>query len=76
MPPDPSRTLLFLNQLQITSAVKIRLKKSGNYAPPFIKFLTTLLLALIVGEKNLTIYFGPPPTQLRNASAIADKDRS
>ena len=74
MPPDPSRTLLFLNQLQISSAVKIRLKKSGNYASPFIKFLTTLLLALVVGEKNLTIYFGPP--QLRNASAIADKDRS
>ena len=44
----------------------------GNYAPPrLLKFLATPLPALVVGEKNLVIGFGPPPL-FRNAFAIAD----
>ena len=30
--------------------------------PPFFKFLATPLPALVVGEENLVIGFGPPPT--------------
>ena len=38
--------------------------------PLLLKFFATPLPALVVGEKNLAIGFGPP-THFRNASAIA-----
>ena len=38
---------------------------------PLLKFLATPLPALVVGEGNLGIGFGPP--HFKNASAIADR---
>ena len=72
MPPDPLQFVLFLNQLQIRSAVKKKtLKKIVEIInpPPLLKFLATPLPALVIGEKNLVIDFGPP--HFRNASVIA-----
>ena len=48
------------------------LKMNGSYGPPLLKYLATPLLALVVGEENLVIGFGPPPPHFRNAFAIAD----
>ena len=39
--------------------------------PPFFKFIATPLPALVVGEENLAIGFGPPSPHFRNAFAIA-----
>ena len=36
-PRNPLELFLFLNQLQISSTKKLRLKKSENYAPPSFK---------------------------------------
>ena len=69
MPPDPLEPFLFLNQLQISSAEKIRLTENVEIRPPLFKFLATPLPVLVVGEENLAIVFGP--LQFRNASAIA-----
>ena len=72
MPPDPLEPFLFLNQLQISSG-KIRTKydeKNVEIMPTPLKFFATSLPALVVGEENLVIGFGPPP-HFRNASAIA-----
>ena len=63
-PRIPLQLFLFLNQLQISSAEKKKLKKCGNYGPPFSKCFATPLPALVGGEKNLVIDFGPPPHTL------------
>ena len=60
MAPDPLELFLSLNQLQISSAENNTIdKKIGNYAPPPLRYLATPLPALIVGEKNQVIGFGP-----------------
>ena len=37
-PGPPQELFVFLNQLQICSAKKIRLKQRGNYVPPILNF--------------------------------------
>ena len=59
----------FLISFKLVLPKKIRWKKWGNYAPSPFKFLATLLPALVVGEENVVIGFGPP--HFRNAFAIA-----
>ena len=58
-PRTPVELFLFLNQLQISSAEKNTL---GFYATPLLKCLISPLPTLVVGEENLVIDFGPPPT--------------
>ena len=41
--------------------IVIDLKKVVIMLPPLLQFLTTPLPALVVGEENLVIGFGPPP---------------
>ena len=74
MSPDPLESFLFLNQLQISSAEKIRLTENVEIMPPPppFKFLATPLPLWVVGEENPVIAFGPP--HFRNASAIAVPD--
>ena len=71
MPPNPPKSCLFNNQLQISFTEKIRWKKCGNYvSPPFLKFLATSLPAVVVGEENLIIGFGPLTLEMLPPSLV------
>ena len=72
LPPNPLKVSSFSISFKLVLPKKIRWKKWGNYAPLFLKFLATPLPALVVGEQNLVIGFGPP--HFRNASTIADQN--
>ena len=68
MPPDPPKA--FLNQLQICFAEKNTPKTMWKFCPLLLKFLATPLTALIVGEENLVIGFGPPTLEILPPSLI------
>ena len=50
MPPDPLELFLFLNQLQIFCAKKMRLKKCENYGPPIKIFRYATVLRLTIRD--------------------------
>ena len=70
-PGPPYSFSCFLISFELVLPKKIRSTKNVEIMlSPFLKFLATPLPALIIGEENLFIGFGPP--HFRNASAIAD----
>ena len=75
MPPDPLELSLLLNQLQICSAGKITLEKNVEIMPSLLKFLPAPLPPLVVGEENLVIGYGPPPTlKMLPSSLLLDRN--
>ena len=73
MPRYPLVSILFLNQLQISFAEKIRLTENVEIMPPplLLKIFATPLPVWVVGKENLASGFRP--LHFRNASAIAER---
>ena len=69
-PPDPPQLFLFLNQLQISSAEKRKLKKMWKLCPPLLKFFATPLPALVVGKKICSLVLGPPTLEMLPPSLV------
>ena len=59
MPPNPPIAFLVSSLASNYFCRKNTLEKNVVIMPPRLKFLATPLPALVVGEKNLAIAFGP-----------------
>ena len=60
-----------MNELKISSAEKMRLKKILKLWAPLFKISRYATASLVVGEENLVIGFGPPTLEMLPPSLVA-----